>query len=109
MNRIITKHADKEEGKRKKEKQDRGRQRTEDKEEKDDDIKKDDDQKREEDEDEDDEERDETEEEERGRNADSEELPSRRDGRKFIKLKYRHCAHHSSKNIRSIYSLYIIV
>ncbi|XP_071563838.1 uncharacterized protein [Temnothorax nylanderi] len=88
----------KKEDKRKKEKQDRERQHTEDEEEKDDDIKEeDDDQKREEDEDDDgdDEEHDENEKAERDRTADSEELPSRRDGRKFIKLKCPHCAHHS--------------
>ncbi|KAL0134761.1 hypothetical protein PUN28_001496 [Cardiocondyla obscurior] len=87
----------KKEDKRKKEKQERERQHTEDEEEKDDDIKEeDDDRKREEDEDDDgDEERDDNEKAERDRNADSEELPSRRDGRKFIKLKCPHCAHHS--------------
>ncbi|XP_011645932.1 uncharacterized protein LOC105432700 isoform X2 [Pogonomyrmex barbatus] len=87
----------KKEDKRKKEKQDRERQHTEDEEEKDDDIKEDDDQKREEDEDDDgdDEERGEDEKAERDRTANSEDLPSRRDGRKFIKLKCPHCAHHS--------------
>ncbi|XP_012224116.1 DNA ligase 1 isoform X2 [Linepithema humile] len=87
----------KKEDKRKKEKQDRERQHTEDEEEKDEDIKEDDDQKQEEDEDDegDDEERDENEKAERERTAGSEELPSRRDGRKFIKLKCPHCAHHS--------------
>ncbi|KMQ95710.1 zinc finger protein [Lasius niger] len=91
----------KKEDKRKKEKQDREREHTEDEEEKDDDIKEDDDdQKREEDEDDedddgDDEERGENEKTERDRTAGSEELPSRRDGRKFIKLKCPHCAHHS--------------
>ncbi|KAL6426147.1 hypothetical protein ACFW04_009009 [Cataglyphis niger] len=90
----------KKEDKRKKEKQDREREHTEDEEEKDDDIKEDDDdQKREVDEDDDDdgddEERGENEKAERDRTADSEELPSRRDGRKFIKLKCPHCAHHS--------------
>ncbi|XP_032688591.1 zinc finger CCCH domain-containing protein 13-like isoform X2 [Odontomachus brunneus] len=85
------------EDKRKKEKQDRERQHTEDEEEKDDDLKEEDDQKRDEDEDEgdDDEERDENDKVERDRAISSEELPSRRDGRKFIKLKCPHCAHHS--------------
>ncbi|EZA46844.1 DNA ligase 1 isoform X2 [Ooceraea biroi] len=86
----------KKEDKRKKEKQDRERQHSEDEEEKDDDIKEEDDeQKREEDEEGDDEERREDEKAEHDRNADSEELPSRRDGRKFIKLRCPHCAHHS--------------
>lgn len=48
-----------------------------------------------EDEDGDDEERDENDKTERDRAMGSEELPSRRDGRKFIKLKCPHCAHHS--------------
>lgn len=48
-----------------------------------------------EDEEGDDDERGEDEKAERDRNADSEELPSRRDGRKFIKLRCPHCAHHS--------------
>lgn len=48
-----------------------------------------------EDDDGDDEEREENEKAERNRTADSEELPSRRDGRKFIKLKCPHCAHQS--------------
>ncbi|XP_014487807.1 PREDICTED: uncharacterized protein DDB_G0283697-like isoform X3 [Dinoponera quadriceps] len=83
--------------KRKKEKQDRERQHTEDEEEKDDDMKEEDHQKQDEDEEDDgdDEERDENDKTERDRAIGSEELPSRRDGRKFIKLKCPHCAHHS--------------
>ncbi|CAK9810133.1 hypothetical protein ANTQUA_LOCUS6313 [Anthophora quadrimaculata] len=83
--------------KRKKEKQDRERQNTEDEEEKEDEVKEDeDDRKHEDDEDDgDDEERDENDKTDHGRTTGSEELPSRRDGRKFIKLTCPHCAHRS--------------
>ncbi|KAL2717853.1 protein SHORT ROOT IN SALT MEDIUM 1-like isoform X1 [Vespula squamosa] len=83
--------------KRKKEKQERERQNTEDEEEKDDEVKEDEEDTKQEDEEDDgdDEERDENDKNEHGRNADSEELPSRRDGRKFIKLNCPHCAHRS--------------
>ncbi|XP_076665228.1 uncharacterized protein LOC143367370 isoform X2 [Andrena cerasifolii] len=82
--------------KRKKEKQDRERQNTEDEDEKEDEVKEeDDDRKHEDDEDDvDDEDRDENKT-DHGRNTGSEELPSRRDGRKFIKLTCPHCAHRS--------------
>ncbi|XP_076179321.1 uncharacterized protein LOC143152748 isoform X4 [Ptiloglossa arizonensis] len=85
--------------KRKKEKQDRERQNTEDEEENDDEVKvkdEDDDRKHEDDEDDgDDEERDDNDKTDHGRTTGSEELPSRRDGRKFIKLTCPHCAHRS--------------
>ncbi|XP_017893046.1 uncharacterized protein LOC108632776 isoform X3 [Ceratina calcarata] len=84
--------------KRKKDKQDRERQNTEDEEEKEDEVKEDDDDhKHEDDEDDgdDDEDRDENDKTDHGRTTGSEELPSRRDGRKFIKLTCPHCAHRS--------------
>ncbi|CAD1473415.1 unnamed protein product, partial [Heterotrigona itama] len=82
--------------KRKKEKQDRERQNTEDEEEKEDEVKDEDDRKHEDDEDDgDDEERDENDKTDHGRTVGSEELPSRRDGKKFIKLTCPHCAHRS--------------
>ncbi|XP_076640356.1 uncharacterized protein LOC143352003 isoform X3 [Colletes latitarsis] len=85
--------------KRKKEKQDRERQNSEDEEENDDEVKvkdEDDDRKHEDDEDDgDDEERDDNDKTDHGRTTGSEELPSRRDGRKFIKLTCPHCAHRS--------------
>ncbi|XP_053995359.1 G patch domain-containing protein 8-like isoform X2 [Hylaeus anthracinus] len=85
--------------KRKKEKQDRDRPNSEDEEENDDEVKikdDDDDRKLEDDEDDgDDEERDDNDKTDHGRATGSEELPSRRDGRKFIKLTCPHCAHRS--------------
>lgn len=85
--------------KRKKEKQDRERPNSEDEEENDDEVKikdDDDDRKLEDDEDDgDDEERDDNDKTDHGRTTGSEELPSRRDGRKFIKLTCPHCAHRS--------------
>lgn len=84
--------------KRKKEKQDRDRQNTEDEEEKEDEMKEDDDDRKHEDDEDDgdDEERDdENDKTDHGRTTGSEELPSRRDGRKFIKLTCPHCAHRS--------------
>ncbi|XP_076643722.1 uncharacterized protein LOC143353974 isoform X3 [Halictus rubicundus] len=87
----------KKDDKRKKEKQERERQNTEDEEEKDDEVKEDeDDHKHEDDEDDgDDEERDDNDKTDHGRTTGSDELPSRRDGRKFIKLTCPHCAHRS--------------
>lgn len=84
--------------KRKKEKQDRERQNTEDEEEKEDEMKEDDDDRKHEDDEDDgdDEERDdENDKTDHGRTTGSEELPSRRDGRKFIKLTCPHCTHRS--------------
>ncbi|XP_024947199.1 zinc finger protein on ecdysone puffs isoform X3 [Cephus cinctus] len=80
--------------KRKKEKQERERH-TEDEEEKDDEAKDDEDDVKHGEDDAEDEERDENDKGEHPRGAGNEELPSRRDGRRFIKLSCPHCAHRS--------------